>query len=97
MQYVTLNNGVEMPVLGPPFGQPVRTVRINALAADVSGGACVELGHTPSEAAPGPASTQLSVAAASSDRRPVPSGDGPRHRALTSHSRERGPAVRPGR
>ncbi|MFF3412602.1 hypothetical protein ACFYW8_42015 [Streptomyces sp. NPDC002742] len=45
---------VEAELHTPPFEQPVRTVQIDALTADASGGACIELGQ-PSEAAPGSA------------------------------------------
>ncbi|MFF4758948.1 hypothetical protein [Streptomyces sp. NPDC001292] len=44
---------VEAELHTPPFERSVQTVRINALTADASGGACIELEQTPSEAAPG--------------------------------------------
>lgn len=44
---------VEAELHQPPSGQPLRSVRIDALTADASGGACIELGHTPSDVAPG--------------------------------------------
>ncbi|MGR6971018.1 hypothetical protein ACU639_15710 [Streptomyces cynarae] len=44
---------VEAELHTPPFEQPVQSVRIDALTADASGGACIELGQTPSEVAPG--------------------------------------------
>ncbi|WP_369223646.1 hypothetical protein AB5J52_22585 [Streptomyces sp. R39] len=44
---------VEAELHTPPFEQPVRTVRVDALTADDSDTACIELRQTPSRPAPG--------------------------------------------
>ncbi|TDQ52239.1 hypothetical protein [Actinorugispora endophytica] len=44
---------VEAEAHTPPFGQSVRPLRIDALTADASGGACIELGRALPAAAPG--------------------------------------------